>query len=239
MNTSNLWKKSVTGLFALFLIAAPAAVGVADDVAGDVEIDEWFNPLGLDEVIGRLQVLEWAWTEFEGETEQETMRVRYALVGMEEIQGQATDVVELTVDGELWRIWLAADGSVAQAEIGGELWPPMLADMVVGPMVMAVFWPFQMVDFYGVEGALTDAGPGWDFRSVAVGEAHVGELTVPVQQVSLSMGEPHLAPGEQVDLLWEIADFGPFQMLITWQSTDIVGDDVMTLHMRVEKVVLR
>ncbi len=238
MSTTAAWKKGLAGLFALLLLVGPAAAG--EDISAEVEIDEWFNPVALSEVVATVRELEWSWTEFEGDVELETMRVSYRLVGDTVVGGADATEVELIVDGSLWKIWLAADGSVLQAEIEGELMPQMFADMVVGPMLTGLFWPFTMADAYGVEQALTDIGPGWELRSSDTGTRQIGDMEVSVQELAVSLrGEPYLEPGEQVDYLWVIGDFGPFHMLVEWRVTDIDADDVIAVRMVVESVVPR
>ncbi len=240
-----MWRQVLRGyvvVLFMMLLALGGTPGLATGAAGDVavDVDDWFVPLGLPDVVATLQALEWSWTEFDGEAELESMRVVYQLVGPADIAGQETTKIHLTVDGGLWKIWLHPDGAVAQAEIEGELMPQMFADMVVGPMLTGLFWPFSMVQAYGVEQVITHGDPGWDVRSTDTRMAMIGDLKVPVTYLEVATsGQPYLDAGQRMELLWGIADFGAFQMLVEWQVTDVSVDEVSTFRILVERVIPR
>ncbi len=229
-------------LMGLMLLALAGGSALAASPGGDdvVDVDDWFIPLGLPDVVATLRALEWSWTEFDGDTEMESMRVLYQLVGPADVAGQETTEIHLTVDGELWRIWLDPDGDVVQAEIEGELMPQMFADMVVGPMLTGLFWPFSMVEAYGVEQVIVHGDPGWDVRSVETTTVTIGDLEVPVTYLEvMTSGAPYLDAGQRMELLWGIADFGAFQMLVEWRVTDLNVDEVSTFRILVERVIPR
>lgn len=200
MHAVRAWKKSVAGFVALLLVASLAGLGGAGQGASaEGEASEWFNPQSLVDLVARVQELEWTWTEFEGDEEVETMSVSYRMAGPDIIVGRDTTKVELTVDGDLWRIWLAEDGAVVQAEIAGEVMPQMFAEMVAGPMLIGLFWPFTLAEHYGVQEALTETTPGLEVRRVDTGLWQIGDLEVPVYQLEVRVyGEPYLGPGEEV-----------------------------------------
>ncbi|MGC9530317.1 MAG: hypothetical protein ACP5G2_06925 [Candidatus Bipolaricaulaceae bacterium] len=233
----------VAVVVALMLAACLGTAGWAEGDAPptvDLEIDDWFIPQGLTDIVARFRELEWSWRESDSAEDGEEFRVGYHLVGDGVVEGQQTTEVELVVNGDSWRIWLAPDGSVVQVEVDGELLPPGYAHMVSGPMLTGLFWPFTMVEYYGVGQALAQAGPGWEFHAVGAGVRQLGDLQVPVHEIQLAMsGPPHLAPGERVELVWTVADFGAFEMLVEWRVTEDEAAGVTALLMQVERVVLR
>lgn len=241
MRAIRAWNKSVAGFVALLLVASLAGLGGAGQGASaEGEASEWLNPQSLVELVARVQELEWTWTEFEGDVEVETMTVSYRLAGPDIIVGRDTTKVELTVDGDLWRVWLAEDGAVVQAEIAGEVMPQMFAETMVGPMLTGLFWPFTLAEHYGVQEALTETAPGLEVRRVDRDLWQIGDLEVPIYQVEVRVyGEPYLDPGEEVGYIWVIGDFGTFRMLLEWQVSEVQAEDMTVVQMLVKRVVPR
>jgi len=203
-----------------------------------VEIDDWRNPADLSLLLERFRELEWVWTNTAEGTEQETTTIRYRLIGDESVDGKDATRIELVVHASVWDLWLDVDGSVLQAVIDGEALAPEMSNMVVGAMLVGVFWPFTMVDAYEVEEVVSGGGPGWEMTRTDVGRRTYGDLSADVHEYRVTVaGPPHMEAGESSTLVWTIADFGTFQMLAEWHVLD--GDAAEAFRMEILRVVPR
>lgn len=203
------------------------------------ESKPWFNPKNLVEAVARIRELEWSWTVFE-DGEPETMNVGYRLLRYETVQGRRTALVELTIDEDLWQVWLDSDGQVVQAAIDGELLPQMLAEMIVSSTLVFIFTPFFFAEPYRVPEVLVETPPGTEIRVREGIPRKVGDLVIPVQVVEMRVfGEPYLKPGEQATFVWVIGDLGDFLMLVQWEVVDVQAEDLMAMNMVVKHVVPR
>jgi len=217
---------------------------VADEPPGEaeaeigLEIDNWWNPVGMGALLARFRELEWVWTNTEAAGEEESTTVRYRQIGTETIQGRETTKIELTIDGAPWRIWLGDGDEVVQAEIEGEILPAEMTSTAIGPMLTGLFWPFTMVDAYRVDEVVAGEGLGWEMTVTDVGRRAYGDLVADVHEVVVTVsGPPYMEEGERSTLVWAIADFGSFQMLAEWRVID--ADTADAFRMEIVRVVPR
>ncbi|MFO8034366.1 MAG: hypothetical protein R6U88_04275 [Candidatus Bipolaricaulota bacterium] len=236
MRTASPWKKGMAALSALLIVGSVAAFG-----SGEVEVEEWYNPQSVGDLVAAVREMDWSWTQFEGDVEKDTLAVSYRLVGPEVVAGEDTTLVELVMDGETARVWLAEDDSIAQLEMGGELVPlAWMPAEQIEMMMTAYFWPFMMVEAFPVEEVATGVYQGVSIDSVDTEVREIGDLEVPVHRFEVSVsGEPHLEPGERVDYVWAIGDFGTFQMVVEWQWAGGDTGEEIAFNIQVERVVLR
>lgn len=217
--------------------STPTAADPGVPAEDSIEIKNWFNPMGVGLLTTQLRELEWTWTGTEDGVEQETMRVAYRLAGKETVAGKDATRLELSVDGEPWILWMAEDGSVVQAEIGGEKLPTEMASLVVAPMVTGLFWPFLMADAYEVDKVVTGTHENWSVTVADAGRQQFGPTSARVQRVTTTVsGPPYTDAGETMTMVWSIGDFGAFQMLVEWrvQGEGEAGEE--SFHMQVLRV---
>jgi len=237
MQRLNVCSKAMVAALAIMLMGSLAGFG-----GEEVDIERWYNPQSVWDLVDTFAVMEWTWTMIEDGVEEDTVTVSYRLIRPEVVDGDDTTLVELVMDGETMRVWLSEEHrEIAQMEIGGEVIP--LAFMPAGQleqMLAGYFWPFMTAEYFGVDQVVADAHEGVTIDSVHTELQQLGDLEVSVERVEVSYsGEPFLAPGQQANLIWGIADFGPFQMLIEWQWEGGDAGEDATFNMQVERVVIR
>jgi len=237
MQKLNVWQKVMVAALAIMLMGSLAAFG--DE---EVDIEEWYNPQSVWDLVDTFSLMEWTWTMIEDGAEQDTVSVSYRLVGTEMVGGDDTTLIELVMDGETMRVWLSEeDREIAQMEMGGEVIPmAFMPAEQVEQVLAAYFWPFMTAEHFGVDQVVTEAPEGVSIDRVRTEPQQLGDVEVSVEQVEVSYsGEPFLEPGQQANLVWRIADLGPFQMLIEWQWDGGEAGEEATFNMKVEQVAFR
>ncbi len=208
----------------------------------EVDIEEWYSPQSVWDLVAIFEEMEWSWTMIEDGVEEDTVLASYRLVGPEVVAGEDTTLVELVMDGESSKVWLSEeDEAIAQLEMGGEIIPLVFVPAEQLERMMAgYFWPFITAEYFSVDQVVAGAYPGVTIDSVETELRELGQLAVSVDKVEVTlMGEPFLEAGERANLVWAIGDFGPFQMLVEWQWTGGDAGEVATFNMQVKRVVFR
>ncbi len=203
-----------------------------------VSVDQWRNPTGVDSLVPDFEVLEWTWTSYADGEETSSTDVSYRFEGTEQVGDKETIKIVLTFDDQEIVMWVDDDGEAVQTEIDGELLPDEVANMMVNPMLNAVFWPFIAARTFRVSDVVMGRGYGWDTQVVSTETRQVGDLQAEVTEIVVEVGPPHTEEGEEVEITWEIGDFGEFQMLLGWSTSEAAAGDA-NFDMKITRVVPR
>jgi len=189
-----------------------------------VEISGWKNPTEPIEIIDDFERLKWVWSNVEQGVETDSTEVIYEYLGTEEIDGAETDVIYFTAKGDEAKIWIDKNGDAAKVNVNGETIPTMIADQALETVLQAVFMPFEQVENQGIYDFLTDEYDDAVWTSVSEEEATFGDQEATVTSIEVTVGPP-FREVERGTAIWEIADFGTFQMVsgYSWKDYEEEG----------------
>lgn len=197
--------------------------GSDDDDDGIVSVIEWRTPTSMRTIVDDFSRLEWRFSTVDNGTESDPTHVAYIYEGHEMVDGEETDKITLLIGDEDWTIWLDASGNPKQVASGQEIMPGQLGQTMGRAMMTMVAAPFSMAQVFPVRDVLRGTRDGWSFTELSRSTEEFGDLTAEVVRLQLTARPPAVPAGEEVNLIWGIADFGDFQMLVEWNILD--GED--------------
>ena len=201
----------------------PEAPEGSDDDEAIVSVIDWQHITNMRSIVSDFARLEWRFSTIEEGTESEPTHVRYTYEGHEVVDGEETDKITLTIGDEDWTIWLDGDGNPKQTASGQEIIPGQMGQNMGRAMLTMVAAPFSMTQVFPVRDVLRGGRDGWSFDELSRSTETFGDLTAEVVRLRLTARPPAVAEGEQINLIWAVADFSDFQMLVEWNVVD--GED--------------
>ncbi len=188
-----------------------------------VSVIDWRSPTNMRSIVADFARLEWRFSTAEKGTEGEPARVAYIYGGREVVDGEETDKITLSIGDEDWTIWLDANGNPKQTASGQEVMPGQLGQTMGRAMMTMVAAPFTMAQVFPVRDVLRGSREGWSYTELSRSTERFGDLAAEVIRLQLTARPPAVAGVEELKLVWGIADFGDFQMLVEWNVVD--GED--------------
>ena len=207
-----------------------------EDEEQAVDVHEWRNPTSMISLMALFRELEWSWAQVEDGEESDPVSVSYRYEGTEEVDGVETQVAVVSLDEQEIKLWIDDSDQAVQAVIDGELLPGELAGMMLEGTLMALFWPFWVVEEMSVDDILRGTGSGWEWSILSTDTRQFGDLQAEVTRLELELTAPLVPEGEEASVTWGVADFGDFQMLVEWRGAER-GD--VGFSMTVDKVIPR
>lgn len=191
---------------------------VEDEDGVYFESDQYILPETFAEFIATFKEIQYTGGNVDGET----TTVRYNHVGVEEVDGVQTDKVEFGVEGEgLFALWVDSEGNFQRVIADGEEIPVEMAQMLAEPVKNAAMWPFyhasQQIDIENVFGRPI---PGYEQNVVKTETETISGMTATVYTVEASAGPPAVEEELSASATVRIADFGDFQAVLSWETTE-------------------
>ncbi len=200
-------------------------------------LDAWESPTTMASIVAGFSRLEWRWAIIDAGVEGDPTHVTYIYEGRETVDSEDTDKITLTFDDQEWTIWLDANGNPKQVSSGGEVMPGQIGENMARAIVTMVVTPFRMTQVFPVRDVLLSRTPGWSYSELSRSTESFGDLSAEVTRLQVTALPPAVPEGE-VNVLWGIADFGDFQMLVDW-GVVLSEEGEHAFSMKIEKVERR
>ena len=146
--------------------------------------------------------------------------VHYEHIEVEEVDGVQTDKVEFSVDGEVFTLWVDSEGNFQRVIADGEELPIEIAQPLAEPIKDASMAPFYHTSAIDVEYVFRRDIPGYEQNIVKTETETFGDMTATVYTVEASVGPPAVEEALSASATMQIADFGDFQAIISWETTE-------------------
>lgn len=155
-----------------------------------------------------------------GDVGGEETTVHYEHIGVEEVDGVEADKVEISVEGEgFFTLWVDNEGNFQRVIADGEEIPLGIAQPMAEPLKNAAMAPFYHASQIDVENVFKKPVPGYEQTVVKTETETFGDLTATVYTVEASVGPPAVDDELSASATLRIADFGDFQVVISWETT--------------------
>ncbi len=165
--------------------------------------------------------------------------VHYEHIGVEEVNGVQTDKVEFSVDGEgVFTLWVDSEGNFQRVIADGEELPIEIAQPLAEPIKSAAMAPFYHASAINLENVFGRDVPGYEQNIVKTETETFGDMTATVYTVEASVGPPAVEEALSASATMRIADFGDFQAIISWETTDPY-EGASKGFLRIDNFVLR
>jgi len=199
-----------------------------------VEIDDWKAPVSIQELVTNYKEIRHTWSE-KGE---EVFAVHYLHEGSETVDGVQTDKVSFNIGDEKYILWIDSDGNTQKVEVGGEVLPKEMGDMMFTPFISSILMPFHVSKDWNVNQMLVHPEPGVNIKKVGTDQETIGELTGTVHTFEVSLEPPHVPEGERGTVSWKVADFDDFQMLVGWEVLESAGEK-LNIEFNIDRLALQ
>ena len=217
----------------------PDAETEEEDADRPFQLADWRNPHNLGAISEQFESLRWRWTGIADDEEQEDAVFHYRLEGPETIDGQELTRIYFDADGDEMIFWLDEAGEPVRAQIDGEPIPGELVDMMSVGFVAAMLTPFQMARHLNIHSKIRSTGTQEGWTRVSTEVERFGDLQARVSRIRLTLGPPQVPAGSEMEIMWAIAQFDDFEMLVEWNVDGEADGNDFAMYMRVEEVTPR
>ncbi len=195
------------------------------------------NPSNTRDIVENFSHLKWSVSGLEDGEATSLQTYTYSYEGKDTIEGEEMDKITLA-NGDVVNSFWVKDGSGQYMATDGELADYMQPAMVQA-VLRATFAPFTIIRNLGIPRIVNDSPAGWTVDVLGRETKTFGELEASVLQVRASAEPPAVEPGNDVSLVWHIADFGGFELVVLWETEGESGDGMYSFVMEIEEVGLR
>ena len=190
---------------------------VEDEDAVYFESDRYVLPETFTDFIATFKEIQYTGGDVGGEE----FNVHYEHIGVEEVDGVQADKVEFRVAGEgLFELWVDSEGDFQRVIVEGEEIPVEMAQPMAGSIKNAAMAPFYHASAIDIENVFGRNVPGNEQNIVSTETETIGGMTATVYTVEASVGPPAVEDELSASATLRIADFGDFQAVISWETTD-------------------
>lgn len=207
---------------------------IDEDEEGLVEIDDWKAPASIQEVVATYKEIRHTWSE-KGE---EIAAVHYLHEGSDTVDGTPTDRVSFDIGDEKFTLWIDDEGNTQKIEVGGEVLPKEMGDIMFTPLISSILMPFHVSHDWNVNQMLVHPDPGVNIKKVGTDQETIGELTGTVHTFEVTLEPPHVPEGERGTVRWKVADFDDFQMLVGWEVLESAGEK-LNIEFSIDRLALQ
>jgi len=199
------------------------------------ESDQYVLPETFAEFIATFKEIKYTGGEVGGEE----VTVHYEHVGVEEIDGVQADKVEFSMEGEgIFTLWVDSEGSFQRVIANGDEIPVEMAETLAEPVKNAAMAPFYHASQIDVEYIFDEPVPGYEQNVVKTETETFGDQTATVYTVEASVGPPAVEEDLSASATLRIADFGDFQAVTSWETTEAYEGGSKGF-LRIDEFVLR
>ncbi len=189
------------------------------------------NPTDLGGIVQDFAHLRWT---FGG------MEQVYTYEGTDTVDGQEVDKITIiTNDGDSKNTFWVEDGTAVRMASNGDVLDDDMARMLMQPFLRAIFMPFTAVRTLNVPRIVNQVPDGWRIEVLDTGTQDFGDLTAQVTRVRANASPPAVTEGNDFTVIWDIGDFGDFELIVRWENEDEAGDEQYNFLMSIEEVRLR
>ncbi len=190
---------------------------VEDEDAVYFESDKYVLPETFPDFIATFKEIRYTGGDVDGA---ETS-IHYKHIGVEEVGGVQTDKVQFSVDGEeVFTLWVDSEGDFQRVVANGEELPIEIARPLAEPIKTAVMAPFYHAFVIDIENLFRSPVPGYTQTIIKTETARFGGMTATVYTIEATAGPPAVEEHLAGSAILQIADFGDFQVIMSWETID-------------------
>jgi hypothetical protein len=206
----------------------------SEETAADAEAEAEvrFNNLrnidNLDSLTNLFSSLQYEWRYNETDFSQ----VTYSATADETINGIDTTKIVITIENnettEEMNFWVDEDGTTVKALMNGQEIPGEMFQNMADAIINSIFWPFTLAQNYTEGPAFNEAAesvPGYEVNIDNMGQSSLNGKDYTHYVTNINIGPPYSE--DPIEYVWQIGDFGDFQLLLNWETKEAPMDAKM------------